>query len=174
VRVIKLPYNKGKGYAMRRGVRQAKNNTILFCDADMYGFSQESIKKFLSPVLISEKDMIIGLRPVVSITRHTLPFLTELSGFRAIKKSRFWEIPEKFTSGFQIELAMNFVARRNSWSIMYSEIPGLKHSIKEIKYGILSGLRARTKMFSDIFLFFLDLYLIKRTESDAELWKAKR
>jgi hypothetical protein len=69
---------------------------------------------------------------------------------------------------------MNFVARRNAWCIKYEEVPGLKHTIKEIKYGALSGLRARAKMFADIFLFLLDLYLIRRAESNAELWKAKR
>jgi glycosyltransferase involved in cell wall biosynthesis len=174
VRVITFPRNKGKGCAMQIGVRKAKNDTILFCDADMYGFSQESIEKIVSPVLFGEKDMAIGVRPIVAVTRHVLPFLTQLSGFRVIKKKRFLEIPEKFISGAQIELAMNFVARRNSWRIIYLEASGLRHSIKEVKYGIPSGLRARTKMFSDIFLFFLDLYLIKRTESDAELWKAKR
>jgi glycosyltransferase involved in cell wall biosynthesis len=173
-RVITLPYNKGKGCAMRIGVAKAKSHTILFCDADMYGFSHESIHTIVFPVLHDEKDMIVGLRPLVSVTRYVLPFLTQLSGFRAIKKSRFLEIPEKFISGAQIELAMNFVGRRNEWRIRYEEVPGLKHSIKEIKYGVLPGLRARTKMFVDMFLFFLDLYLLKRTESNAELWKAKR
>jgi glycosyltransferase involved in cell wall biosynthesis len=174
VRVITFPSNKGKGCAMQIGVRKAKNDTILFCDADMYGFSIESIKKIVSPILRDEQDMIIGVRPMVAITRHVLPFLTQLSGFRVVKKKRFLEIPEKFISGSQIELAMNFVARRNAWRIRYEEVPGLRHTIKEIKYGALSGLRARTKMFSDMFLFFLDLYLLKRIESNTELWKIKR
>lgn len=172
-RVIRLPRNGGKGQAMQSGIREAKYEMILFCDGDMYGFSQTGIEKIIAPIREGIADMAIGIRPIISMTRYVFPFLTQISGFRAIKKNRWTEIPEKFISGYQIELVINFVARRNDWKVLYADVPGLSHSPKETKYGILTGLVARGVMIFDIFFFFLDLYLFKRTESDKELKKAR-
>lgn len=172
-RVITLPRNMGKGYAMQSGIKESLHDTILFCDGDMYGFSTHHIEEVVSPVLKGEKDMVIGVRPIISMSRYIFPFLTQISGFRAIKKSLWSEIPRKFISGYQIESAINFVARRNDWRVMYSKVPGLNHSVKEAKLGILNGLYARIKMSFDIFSFFLDLYLLRRAKSNAEIERVK-
>ncbi|OHA79992.1 MAG: hypothetical protein A2747_02105 [Candidatus Yonathbacteria bacterium RIFCSPHIGHO2_01_FULL_44_41] len=171
--VITLPRNRGKGQAMQAGVNEAKNDVILFCDGDMYGFSETSIKNMVSPIIEGKEDMVIGIRPVISSIQRIFPFLVPISGFRAIKKSLWSEIPSKFISGYQVELAINFVARRNGWRVLHFDVPGLKHSIKEAKLGIFSGLVARATMSFDALLFFLDLYLLKRAESNAALKKAK-
>jgi glycosyltransferase involved in cell wall biosynthesis len=171
--VIKLPQNRGKGHAMDAGIRKAKHNTVLFCDGDMYGFSKGGIGAIVSPVLEGMHDMVIGIRPIIALSQHVFPFLTQVSGFRAMKKSRWLEIPEKFISGYQIELIINFVARRNDWHIKYADVPGLHHTVKEVKFGIITGLRARAKMILDIFLFFIDLYFLRRAESNRAVARAK-
>lgn len=172
-RVITLPRNSGKGYAMQVGIKETKSEVILFCDGDMYGFSETSIKNMVSPIIEGKEDMVIGIRPVISSIQHIFPFLAPISGFRAIKKTLWSEIPPKFISGYQIELAINFVAKRNGWHVAHFEVPGLKHSVKETKLGIFSGIYARIIMSFDVLLFFLDLYLLKRAESNAELKSVK-
>lgn len=172
-RVITLPQNRGKGFAMQVGIKEAKSEVILFCDGDMYGFSESSIRSMVAPIVEGNNEMVIGIRPVISSIEHMFPFLAPISGFRAIKKNLWAEIPPKFISGYQIELAINFVAKRNHWRVLHFEVAGLKHSIKETKLGIFTGVYARLKMSFDIFLFFLDLYLLKRTESNAALKSAR-
>ena len=173
-RVITLPKNMGKGHAMDIGVAHAKHEIILFCDADMCGFSPERLSEFILPVHSGTIDMVIGMRPIASYLRHIFPFITQLSGFRAMQKKRWSEIPNQFTAGYQIELAMNFVARRNVWHIQYTDVLGLTHSVKESKFGLLNGLIARARMIGDIFLFFLGLYILKRREANAALKMAIR
>ncbi len=85
-RVIRHPKNKGKGQAMQTGVQAAQYDTLLFCDGDMYGFSQLGIAKIVSPVGEGKVDMAIGVRPIISMTHSVFPFLMQFSGLRAIKK----------------------------------------------------------------------------------------
>lgn len=168
--VITLNPNKGKGAAMHEGVRASKNNTVLFCDGDMYGFDSSGIKTVATPVLENEKDMVIGIRPVVSFIKMFMPFPIQISGFRAVKRKLFLEIPESFISGYQVELALNFVAHTNNWGVSHSKVvPGLTHTIKEQKYGIVKGLIARVKMFFDMSVLLADLYIINRTKSKLAL-----
>lgn len=169
VSVITVPHNLGKGNAMRAGVAQAQNEVILFCDADMYGFTGEGIEAVIAPVLSGTCDMSLGIRPKALITRYLFPFLTQISGFRALSKKRWREIPSELISGYQVELAVNFVARRNDWEVAYTKVPGLGHSVKEIKYGIFAGLKARSRMFRDIFLLFLQIYFFNRKEEHERL-----
>lgn len=170
-RVVRLQKNQGKGGAMDIGVREAKFGNILFCDGDMYGFSASEIEAVVSPLLNGNLDMVIGVRQGVSFTRYFFPFLTQISGFRAARKMRWREIPRRFMSGYHIELATNFVAKRNRWNVACVDVPGLKHSIKETKRGFLNGSFTRIVMIVDILSFLAELYLLKRSEANAELKK---
>lgn len=169
----RLPRNAGKGSAMQAGIRLAKNETVLFCDGDMFGFTCEGIESVIMPVMSGSVKMVIGVRPFAAATRHVFPFLTQVSGFRALKKDCWDEIPKKFISGYQVELAINFVARRNNWGVLYTEVAGLKHTPKEAKYGLLGGTAARAKMIYDIGAFLLYLYLLHREESNGALFRVK-
>lgn len=166
VRVITIPKNSGKGNAMNEGVLNAKNEIILFCDADMYGFSEKGIEKVVNPILKGESDMTIGLRPVVTLAKCIFPFLILTSGFRAILKDRWRQVSPSIISGYQVELALNSIAKKNDWKILYATVPGLSHTIKEMKYGILNGLVARSMMFRDMFFVTRKLRSQKRRGSD--------
>src|SRR5215213_6232298 len=43
VRTIALKENHGKGYAMAVGVANSTNDTLFFCDGDMYNVTEEHI-----------------------------------------------------------------------------------------------------------------------------------
>lgn len=159
--VLTLSHNGGKGQAMERGVMEAKNETLLFCDGDMYGFSGESVVQLIAPVLNDECDVAIGIRSVVATFGSVFPFLTQISGLRALTKKHWAEIPPAFIMGYQAELAMNFIARRNHWRVRYITIPGLKHTVKEKKYGLCIGMRARFLMITNILSLFLTLYVTR-------------
>ena len=101
VKVIRHPYNKGYGAALKTGIRNAEADIVLFMDADGQ-HKPSDIKKLIQ--YIEEYDMVVGARTkkskisllrrpgkkILSITANYLagmkiPDLN--SGFRAFKKS---------------------------------------------------------------------------------------
>jgi dolichyl-phosphate beta-glucosyltransferase len=62
VRLIDYRPNRGKGYAVRKGVLEAKGELILFCDADLATPQEETGKLLRS--LGEGADVAIGSRPL--------------------------------------------------------------------------------------------------------------
>jgi glycosyltransferase involved in cell wall biosynthesis len=60
LRLITNKTNRGKGYSVRQGVRQARGSVILFMDADL-SFSMEDVEKLLAAVAAGN-DVAIGSR----------------------------------------------------------------------------------------------------------------
>lgn len=166
--VITLPQNNGKAQAMHAGVRMAQNNTILFCDGDMYGFDAAGIATIVLPVLHKESDLMIGIRPFTSYAKCFLPFLARISGFRCLTRDHWFAIPSTFMSGYQIELGMNFVAKENGWRVRAVTVPGLSHTVKESKHGLFAGLQSRTRMCFDVACLFFRIYCTKRKDAQEE------
>jgi len=160
--VIKVSPNKGKGNAMNLGVLKSQNEIILFCDADMYGFEKEGLENTINPVLKGNLDMSVAVRPFVKFISSFIPFLIQTSGFRVLKKASWNQVPVNLISGYQIELTLNEVAKVNNWKVEYTTLPGLKHTIKEVKYGFWNGFMARIKMIRDIFHLFLKINIFNR------------
>jgi len=49
--VARLSHNRGKGWAMHEGVRLAKNETVVFLDADLVGLTPKHVADLVAPVL---------------------------------------------------------------------------------------------------------------------------
>lgn len=112
-RVIRHPYNKGNGAAVKTGIREARGDVVLLLDADGQ-HDPEAIPKVLTPV--GGYDMVIGARSsrdqtlvralgnwifrlIASwLTGREIPDLT--SGFRAAKRDRMLEILHLLPNGF--------------------------------------------------------------------------
>lgn len=79
VRVVSYSQNRGKGYAVNRGVKEARGKHILFMDVDL-ATPIEEFDKFL-PKLKADCDVIIGTRRVkASELELRQPFYRELMG----------------------------------------------------------------------------------------------
>src|SRR5262245_48601326 len=73
VRAIQNPGNRGKGYAVRNGMQQARGKTLLFTDADLSSPIAESSKLFAA--LQAGADVAIGSRwldPALQFQRQSL------------------------------------------------------------------------------------------------------
>jgi dolichyl-phosphate beta-glucosyltransferase len=79
LKIIEYPKNRGKGYAVKKGVLEASGNMVLFMDAD-YAVPIEIIESFIQQ-MERGYDVVIGARGLKEtvITRHQM-FLRELSG----------------------------------------------------------------------------------------------
>jgi glycosyltransferase involved in cell wall biosynthesis len=112
-RVVRHPYNKGNGAAVKTGIRQAKGDVVLLMDAD--GQHQgDDMRRLVAP--IDPFDMVIGARApgdqglvrrlgngvfnalATWLTDRPIPDLT--SGFRAARRDRLLEILHLLPNGF--------------------------------------------------------------------------
>jgi glycosyltransferase involved in cell wall biosynthesis len=61
IKIISLPKNKGKGFALREGVRQAESSLILYTDIDL-PFRSESMDLVMSALVTGNCDIVAGHR----------------------------------------------------------------------------------------------------------------
>ncbi len=112
-RVVRHPYNKGNGAAVKTGIREARGEIVLLLDADGQ-HDPADVDRILEPLGIH--DMVIGARtasdqePVRALgnavfnalaswlTGRPVPDLT--SGFRAARRERLLEILHLLPNGF--------------------------------------------------------------------------
>jgi glycosyltransferase involved in cell wall biosynthesis len=112
-RVVRHPYNKGNGAAVKTGVREATGDVVLLMDADGQHDPADAAR-LVAPVGVH--DMVIGARSardqdlvralgngvfkaVASwLTGRPIPDLT--SGFRAARRDRLLEILHLLPNGF--------------------------------------------------------------------------
>jgi glycosyltransferase involved in cell wall biosynthesis len=112
-RVVRHPYNKGNGAAVKTGIREARGQVLLFVDADGQHDPEEA-RALFGP--IGDFDMVIGARrsrdqPAVRaagnavftllaswLTGRPIPDLT--SGYRAAKRERLLDVLHLLPNGF--------------------------------------------------------------------------
>jgi len=112
-RVVRHPYNKGNGAAVKTGLREALGEVVLLLDADGQ-HDPSQIESLIGPV--GEFDMVVGARAAADqpwhralgngvfkalaswLTGRPIPDLT--SGFRAASRPRMLEILPLLPNGF--------------------------------------------------------------------------
>ena len=136
VKVIRHPYNKGYGAALKTGIRNAEADIVLFMDADGQ-HKPKDIKKLTQ--YIGEYDMVVGARTkkskvsllrrpgkkILSITANYLagtkiPDLN--SGFRALKKSIAMEFMHILPNTFSFSTTITLACIASGYNIKYVPI----------------------------------------------------
>jgi hypothetical protein len=160
VRFVKNKVNRGKGFAMDRGVRLAHEQVIFFCDADVKGLTHAMIDTIVEPVLHGDVDMFIGMRNrKMYLMSHIFAIVPLMGGERALTKTLWKQIPARYKKGFIIETAMNFYAKYYGRGFAFTVIRGLSQTIKERKYGFWNGQKSRWAMMYTIFATQIRLQL---------------
>lgn len=134
-RVIRQPYNRGKGYALEIGWKQTTGDIVVFLDADL-GQTAEFASKLVEPVIMDECDMTIAKFPpaktkggfgivkgladqgVRRLTGHRIT--SPLSGQRAVKRTLLASLPQ-LAYDFGIEISLTVEALRHGFRIC--EVP---------------------------------------------------
>ena len=112
-RVVRHPYNKGNGAAVKTGIREAQGDFVLLMDADGQ-HDADDVQRLLAP--LGAHDMVIGARSSRDqtatrafgnalfqalaswLTGRPIPDLT--SGFRAARRDRLLEFLHLLPNGF--------------------------------------------------------------------------
>jgi len=161
-RVITLEQNGGKAGAMDAGVRAARNDTILFLDADILGLTHEIITLAVTPVLTKKCGMFVAIRARRTYwLNRILYFIPVLGGERALTKSIWRRVPRIYRKGFQIEIALNYYTKKSGHKMGFAVMPGLSQVIKERKRGFWLGLAQRLKMCAEVVWISFRLYVIR-------------
>lgn len=170
VRLEKLPKNKGKGAALKVGVKSAGGEYIIFSDADL-SVPIENIDKFL-PELEKGENVVIGSRRAsgAKIEVHQ-PWLRENMGrvftfiSRIITNTKISDFTCGF-KGFAASVAKDIFERSQveRWSydaeILYLA-KKLGHSIKEVPVTWRNRKDSRVALSSDIASSLRDLLKLR-------------
>ena len=136
VKVIRHPYNKGYGAALKTGIRNAEADIALFMDADGQ-HKPSDIEKLMQH--IGEYDMVVGARtkkskisllrrPGKKILGITANYLAGMkipdlnSGFRAIKKSVALEFMRILPNTFSFSTTITLALINSGYSVKYVPI----------------------------------------------------
>lgn len=105
IRFINLHKNRGKGFALAKGIRKARGEIVIFLDADLIGLSDKHIESLLQPLLSKEADAAYGYR--VFGNSSLSPF-KDVTGQRAYYRKDLLPHVSKFRhSRFGVEVYLN-------------------------------------------------------------------
>lgn len=162
-RVIRQNHH-GKGVAMQTGANVASGDILCFFDADITRMTPQIVKSLVTPVASGAAIMVIGLRDKPCFERFLNRFAPVLGGERVIRRSTFFNILAVGTNAsknFGIETLMNGYCAKKKFHVEYIFMPGVRHVIKEKKYGLVNGFAARLKMIGQILRAEIEMLNIK-------------
>jgi len=121
-KVITLEKNYGKGFALKKGIEEAKGDIILFQDADLE-YDPLDYNKLINPIIQNKADVVYGSR-----------FIGNVNGQRILY---FWHRVANFilTLFTNIMTNINFTDMETGYKVFKSNI--IKNiSIKENTFGV--------------------------------------
>ncbi len=134
-RVVRHPYNKGNGAAVKTGIREAKGEVVLLMDADGQHDPEEA-RALFGP--IGAYDMVIGARRARDqglvralgntvftllaswLTSRPIPDLT--SGYRAARRDLLLEVLHLLPNGFSYPTTSCLAFLKAGWSVSFVSI----------------------------------------------------
>jgi len=152
-RVIELPRNMGKAAALDHGVSAARNDVLLFLDADLVGLKPEHIHRLVSIYEERGPDMVIGVfrsgRLNTDLAQTIAPYL---SGQRVLSRALWERLKEKSEKLWEygVEMALTKLSLKEDWREERVFLEGVTHVMKEEKRGFSQGLKERLLMYGDI------------------------
>ncbi len=171
VRVIRHPYNRGKGQAVFTGWQAAKTPFLLLLDADLTALKPQHILDLMKPVLEGEADMTLGLFRGGYWNTDLSHILTPwLSGQRCLRANLHGDISPRAAAGYGFETAMTVAAHQHGWRCKRIIWWGVAHPPGETHRGLLRGFWSRICMYGNI----VEAWLLAGGIADLNrLWKGR-
>ncbi len=152
VRLIRLPQNRGKTWALSVGIAEMETPFMLLLDGDLLGLTPDAITALARPVLDGNADMSISLRANAPRLWHWIG-LDYISGERVLARTLLSEplsvLRDLPKFGFEVYLNRLCIGRKTRIGVV--RWPGVRSPFKNAKYGVWAGLRADVLMMRDIF-----------------------
>ena len=113
---------QGKGYAMEVGSKEAKNECIVFLDADISDYSHDVVSQLAKPILSRNIDFVkatfdreggrvteLVAKPLLKLLFPNVKYTQPLSGMIAGKKSIFQKIEFEKDYGVDIGILLDMI-----------------------------------------------------------------
>ncbi|MCR9001277.1 glycosyltransferase family 2 protein [Rahnella perminowiae] len=152
IRVISLPENRGKSYAVAEGIAVATGSHLLMLDADLVGLSDDDITALIRPVMQHQADVTISLR-------RNSPWVWRFIGLDYISGERVFarglvakhlgEIRRLPHFGLEVWINQRWIAA--GFRLQVIRWQGVISPYKAAKIGRWRGLQADISMMRDIF-----------------------
>jgi len=132
-RVIRHPYNKGNGAAVKSGIRQASGTFVLIIDGDGQHRPADAVRLVSQ---LTEYDLVVGARSMASqanssrrlgnsllnslagyLTERPIPDLT--SGFRAARRESLLEFLHLIPNGFSTPTTTTLAFLKAGYSVQF-------------------------------------------------------
>jgi glycosyltransferase involved in cell wall biosynthesis len=149
-RVIRHPYNKGNGAAVKTGIRQATGGLVLILDGDGQHQPSDAVRVVAA---LNEYDLVVGARSSATqaggarrtgnallnaiasyLAEHHIPDLT--SGFRAARREHLLEFLHLLPNGFSTPTTTTLAFLRAGYSVRFEPIDaGVRQGQSKIRLG---------------------------------------
>jgi glycosyltransferase involved in cell wall biosynthesis len=166
-RVIRHPYNKGNGAAVKTGIRQATGGLVLILDGDGQHHPSDAVRLVAA---LSEYDLVVGARSSATqasgarrignallnaiagyLAERRIPDLT--SGFRAARRDHLLEFLHLLPNGFSTPTTTTLAFLRAGYSVRFEPIDaGVRQGHSKIRLGA-DGLQFFVILFKVITIF---------------------
>ena len=179
IKLISIKKNKGKGWAVAKGLRKASGEIILLTDADLVNFNDDYIKKLLEPMGKNGVEVVVGcLRKGKYVPA---PF-ARLTGERVYYKKDFLpHLKEMRATRFGLEIFLNHLFKdKKIKKVSLVKLQGLykyeKFSAKvAVKEYLNEGLEIAKELAKQEKLMPADLRIIERLKKVTKVseWKLR-
>jgi hypothetical protein len=150
VRSLSYRVNRGKTYAMTRGVTAARGRHVMFLDADLAGLGPKEIDRLAAPITAGRAEVTLSLRRN-SLGVYRAMGLDFVSGERVLplwllrdQISRMADLPRWGAEAF-----LNDLVIRANLSVEVVDWPAVLNVRKLEKVGIIAGAIAEMEMILD-------------------------
>lgn len=139
-RLIRLPENHGKTYALAHGAAAARGDYLMLLDADLEGLSPADIEALAAPVLAGETDVSLSLRSN-SLGVYRLMGLDFISGERVMPTALLATVARAMEElpRWGGEVFINQLIIDHGLSVRVVDWPGVRNTRKAEKVGPWQG-----------------------------------
>lgn len=149
IKLINHKINRGKAKSMLDGCLKAKNDLVLFLDADLKGLNKKNITDLIEPVNDNIVDMTMSMRGNTIFLVKLFLGNDFLTGERVLKKDLAIKILQN-CEGYCAEVMINKHILENKMRFMIIYWKNVNYISKSKKDNIIKGMVKEIKMFNEI------------------------
>ncbi|MDP2927145.1 MAG: glycosyltransferase family 2 protein [bacterium] len=130
IKIINLTQNRGKGFALVAGLREAGGEVVVFLDSDLFDLTEGHLQQLVSPLLEKRAEATLGAIHNPRLRSFLLPFVGQRAYWR---KDLLSHLNNMAKTRYGVEVYLNEAFKKKRVEVVW--LKGLGHVIKHKKRG---------------------------------------